>query len=231
MDEENGLLYIRARYYSTKRGRFITKDPTTGKDGDSQSLNRYIYALNNPVRLIDISGLSAQEVSGATISLATSDNSRFHNILISPSTLGLATQPIGTAPILPNSFQNGINTVVAGSTPMTIAGTGNSSTFNRVVSGVTGAGEVVVGFSGVVLGGLDASAGIILASTGVGFFPGVALAAPGIVAATVSYGVQTEGVGNIYSAFSGNPNPVDEMPFFIFLSNVSDSGGADLPQP
>ena len=57
MDEENGLLYIRARYYTTKRGRFITKDPTTGKDGDSQSLNRYIYALNNPVNLIDISGL------------------------------------------------------------------------------------------------------------------------------------------------------------------------------
>jgi RHS repeat-associated protein len=57
MDEENGFLYIRARYYSTRRGRFITKDPTTGKDGDSQSMNRYIYALNNPVRLIDISGL------------------------------------------------------------------------------------------------------------------------------------------------------------------------------
>ena len=75
MDEENGLLYIRARYYSTKRGRFITKDPTTGKDGDSQSMNRYIYALNNPVRLIDISGLSAQETSGKPPQLVTSDSS------------------------------------------------------------------------------------------------------------------------------------------------------------
>jgi RHS repeat-associated protein len=98
MDEENGLLYIRARYYSTKRGRFITKDPTTGKDGDSQSLNRYIYALNNPVRLIDISGLSAQETSGQTLSLATSDNSLLHNYLISPSTSGLATQTAGSTP-------------------------------------------------------------------------------------------------------------------------------------
>ena len=88
MDEENGLLYIRARYYSTKRGRFITKDPTTGKDGDSQSMNRYIYALNNPVRLIDISGLSAQEISGQTLSLATSDNILSHNLLISPNTGG-----------------------------------------------------------------------------------------------------------------------------------------------
>ena len=60
-DSHHGV--SRARYYSARRGRFITKDPTTGKDGDSQSLNRYVYALNNPLRLIDISGLSAQEAS------------------------------------------------------------------------------------------------------------------------------------------------------------------------
>jgi len=59
--EDGSFLYIRARYYSTKRGRFITKDPVTGKDGDSQSLNRYIYALNNPVRLIDVNGFCSQE--------------------------------------------------------------------------------------------------------------------------------------------------------------------------
>jgi RHS repeat-associated protein len=98
MDEENGFLYIHARYYSTRRGRFTTKDPTTGTDGDSQSMNRYIYALNNPVRLIDISGLSAQETSGQTLSFATSDNSLLHNYLISPSTSGLATQTAGSTP-------------------------------------------------------------------------------------------------------------------------------------
>jgi RHS repeat-associated protein len=85
MDDENGLLYIRARYYSTKRGRFITKDPTTGKDGDSQSLNRYIYALNNPVRLIDISGLSAQEGTSQNTS-GSSDQQ--HNPLVATTTVG-----------------------------------------------------------------------------------------------------------------------------------------------
>jgi RHS repeat-associated protein len=59
MDEGTGLAYIRARYYSPSLGRFVTKDPVTGKDGDSQSLNRYIYALNNPVRLVDVSGFCA----------------------------------------------------------------------------------------------------------------------------------------------------------------------------
>jgi RHS repeat-associated protein len=68
MDETNGLNYIRARYYSARNGRFVTKDPTTGKDGDSQGLNRYIYALNSPVRLIDISGFSAQEAGNSYLS-------------------------------------------------------------------------------------------------------------------------------------------------------------------
>jgi len=98
VDEENGLNYVRARYYSARRGRFITKDPTTGKDGDSQSLNRYIYALNNPVRLIDISGLSAGETSGTIPHLITSDPSRFNNYLISPGTGGLAIQTANSTP-------------------------------------------------------------------------------------------------------------------------------------
>lgn len=62
MDEGNGLTYIRARYYMPELGRFITMDPLTGKDGDSQSLNRYIYAMNNPVRLVDVSGFSSKEI-------------------------------------------------------------------------------------------------------------------------------------------------------------------------
>ena len=60
MDEGNGLAYIRARYFSPDFGRFITKDPLTGTDGDGQSLHRYVYALNNPIRFVDISGYSPQ---------------------------------------------------------------------------------------------------------------------------------------------------------------------------
>jgi len=58
--DETAFNYIRARYYDPETGRFITKDPLTGKDGDSQSLNRYVYALNNPVILVDVSGLCAE---------------------------------------------------------------------------------------------------------------------------------------------------------------------------
>ena len=98
LDEDNGLLYVRARYCSTRHGRFVTRDPTTGNDGDSQSLNRYLYALNNPVRLIDISGLSAQEANASNLPLATSDNVLLHNYLISPSSGGLDMRMAGTTP-------------------------------------------------------------------------------------------------------------------------------------
>jgi RHS repeat-associated protein len=91
--EENALNYIRARYYSTSRGRFVTKDPVKGRDGDSQSLNRYIYALNNPVGLIDISGFSATEADGAASDVrGSSDDSAFHKYLLEPS-FSTATLP------------------------------------------------------------------------------------------------------------------------------------------
>jgi RHS repeat-associated protein len=73
VDEHNGLNYVRARYYSTKAGRFVTKDHTTGKDADGQSMNRYVYAMNNPVRLIDISGLSPLEGNQSLNTSGTSD--------------------------------------------------------------------------------------------------------------------------------------------------------------
>ena len=55
---DGDLYHIRARYYDSDIGRFITQDPLTGNQRDPQTLNRYVYALNNPIRFIDISGLS-----------------------------------------------------------------------------------------------------------------------------------------------------------------------------
>ncbi|TFH40577.1 MAG: hypothetical protein E4G94_09355, partial [ANME-2 cluster archaeon] len=57
MDDETGLIYLRARYYDPSIGRFITKDPFAGFISDTQSLNRYSYVKNNPVNFIDPFGL------------------------------------------------------------------------------------------------------------------------------------------------------------------------------
>jgi RHS repeat-associated protein len=48
-----------ARYYASSLGRFMASDPLMGsaRGSDPQSWNRYTYALNNPMRFIDTTGL------------------------------------------------------------------------------------------------------------------------------------------------------------------------------
>ena len=53
MDDGNGLLYMRNRYYDVKLGRFITKDPIGFNGGN----NLYRYVSNNPINRIDPLGL------------------------------------------------------------------------------------------------------------------------------------------------------------------------------
>jgi RHS repeat-associated protein len=50
MDDGNGLLYMRARYYDPEVGRFINKDPIGFAGAD---VNLYEYVWNNPVNFIN----------------------------------------------------------------------------------------------------------------------------------------------------------------------------------
>ena len=67
-DKESGLIYLRARYYDSENGRFISEDPI--KDG----YNWYSYCGGNPVMFVDPLGLKtvqlrklAEEEYGATV--------------------------------------------------------------------------------------------------------------------------------------------------------------------
>jgi RHS repeat-associated protein len=57
-DTVTGLYPFGARLYDPNVGRFITQDPLLGSPRDPQSLNRYAYARNNPLRYTDRNGLS-----------------------------------------------------------------------------------------------------------------------------------------------------------------------------
>ncbi|MCQ1537039.1 hypothetical protein FTO70_15445 [Methanosarcina sp. KYL-1] len=61
MDDETGLMYLRARYYDPEIGRFINKDPFEGFMSNTQSLNRYSYVQNNPVNYVDPTGLCSED--------------------------------------------------------------------------------------------------------------------------------------------------------------------------
>jgi RHS repeat-associated protein len=61
--------YAFARYYSSRIGRFMTGDPLSGDISDPQTLNRYAYVRNNPVNLIDPSGMGATPYIGCLLFL------------------------------------------------------------------------------------------------------------------------------------------------------------------
>jgi RHS repeat-associated protein len=56
VDPEAGLVFLRARYYDPAEARFLSKDPFVGQINNPQSLNRYPYTQNNPVRYTDPKG-------------------------------------------------------------------------------------------------------------------------------------------------------------------------------
>ena len=57
-DKETGSIYLRARYYNPRIGRFITQDPIKA------GLNWYTYTGNNPVRFADPLGLVSGVIFG-----------------------------------------------------------------------------------------------------------------------------------------------------------------------
>ena len=60
MTDNNGLIYMRARYYCPELRRFINADILHGEISDSTSLNRYSYVNGNPVSFVDPFGLEAK---------------------------------------------------------------------------------------------------------------------------------------------------------------------------
>jgi RHS repeat-associated protein len=54
--DDTGLYYYGERYYDAAIGRFISADTVVSQPYNPQSLNRYSYCLNNPLKYTDPSG-------------------------------------------------------------------------------------------------------------------------------------------------------------------------------
>ena len=69
-DTESGLYYYRARYYDSKIGRFLQVDPDSGKMiNPITHINKHAYVGNNPINLIDPSGMKFLGSSGLHIGI------------------------------------------------------------------------------------------------------------------------------------------------------------------
>ena len=71
LDDETGLYYYEARYYNAAIGRFVSIDPWGGDLSDPQSLNKYAYVSNNPVKYVDPSGEEWQWYDYVNAGMAT----------------------------------------------------------------------------------------------------------------------------------------------------------------
>ncbi|MBU7018354.1 MAG: hypothetical protein HXS44_12660, partial [Theionarchaea archaeon] len=73
--DASGLYYFGARYYDPQLGRFTTKDPLPGRIQSPQTLNRYVYCLNNPLKYLDPQGMQTEpvELPDGTISQPLTD--------------------------------------------------------------------------------------------------------------------------------------------------------------
>lgn len=69
-DVDTGLLYMQARYYDPRLGRFLSTDPISSSAGSLSGFNRYAYAANNPVAFIDPDGRQNMYAFGASVTEA-----------------------------------------------------------------------------------------------------------------------------------------------------------------
>ena len=69
LDPGTSFYYLRGRYYNPALGRFISKDPFEGFVELPATLNRFVYALDNPATRTERNGLctSAERIEEQNI--------------------------------------------------------------------------------------------------------------------------------------------------------------------
>ena len=71
-EDDTGLYYMRARYYSPVLRRFVNADKVHGDITNALTLNRYSYVNGNPAVNVDPEGLKGVDASGGADSYTTS---------------------------------------------------------------------------------------------------------------------------------------------------------------
>ncbi len=79
-DPESERYYLRARYYDPLSGAFLSRDPARGDVRNPLSLNRYVYALGNPVNRVDPSG-QEPTLAGLLVSATTNITARGQQVV------------------------------------------------------------------------------------------------------------------------------------------------------
>ena len=160
------LYYYNARYYDPGIGRFVSADTVVPNPANPQSLNRYSYVLNNPLRYTDPTGHftqsqidAANDIVRCGSSCEISDgNFDWALDVLDP---GRQIQTDGTPPPVPGpsggqtsaaAVQNAAP-VQAGGTPLAGSGVGQQTPSNAPQPGITQPRRGDFAAAGILIGG------------------------------------------------------------------------------
>lgn len=153
LDEETGLYYYGARYYSPRIGRFVSLDPASVYVKDPRSFvnpqgwNAYSYAVNNPMRFIDPTGefyenfnmrnwgwqaIANQMQAGTDAMRSTGDFITFGHFTEAIDRASTAGQQINNEGLNVNTATNALKEVGTGSFKLIVVSTGTGMTLGEI---------------------------------------------------------------------------------------------------
>jgi RHS repeat-associated protein len=142
-----GLVQLRARWYSTASGRFLTKDPYPGTLRRPMSLNAYLYSFDDPVNYTDPSGRCPWcIIGGALLGAVIGGGAEY---------VGQVWQNVSENGMSPEAFTSDVDwgSVGRGALSGGVAGAIGGATF--------GLGTAVLGGGALAGAGVGAASGII----------------------------------------------------------------------
>ena len=188
-DSESGNDYFGARYYSSTTGRFISADPgwfLVADPSNPQTWNQYSYALNNPLRFIDPTGMDACYWDDGTYDDDPSDGGATEDECYDQGGTWIPTvqQSVTVTPDFPAPCSQTLNVG------------------QRVSTGIQGALNLGVGGTKMVGSGAVTALALDVAPETLGAT--LPIAAISLYGVTSSAGQFTTGVGQLLGAVTGN---------------------------
>jgi RHS repeat-associated protein len=90
IDKMSGFYYLRDRLYESSTGRFIRRDTASGEIAEPLTLQKYLYANDNPINMLDPSGFQTMNELLATLDILGQLGARVLTFALNPVTIETA---------------------------------------------------------------------------------------------------------------------------------------------